>query len=78
MPSTDDYNWAAVVRPGVRYRAKDGRKLIVDKIVGAHAVMLNFNITRGSVRVSRIRIDRLNPKDGYTPIGTLPPLKRSV
>lgn len=73
---TADYDWAAVVQPGTTYRTKSGRKLIVDRIEGVRAVMINFQVQRGAYGVSRVRIDRLNPKEGYTPIGVVPPLKK--
>lgn len=74
--SIQDYDWAAIVKPGTRYRTRSGRKLIVDRIEGSRAVMLNFQVQRGAYGVSRVRIDRLNPKEGYTPVGVTPPLKK--
>ena len=73
---TADYDWAAVVQPGTAYRTKSGRKIVVDRIEGDRAVMLNFQVSRGAYGVSRVRIDRLNPKEGYTPVGVIPPLKK--
>ena len=75
MTSNDDWDWAAIVKPGTRYRTRSGRKLVVDRIEGSHAVMINFQVPRRAYGISRVRIDRLNPKEGFTPVGVIPPRK---